>query len=136
MEARGHGTAGQPLTNALSPPPQSCARIGERAAMRGRSGIECSPWCHQSPKPACLTATVRITNDGRPKGWPLLTDGSRVFFNSGPGGGEAGQVSVEGGESIALPLPVRNAQLVDVSPDRKEWLLCKGLLTNRLVSFG
>jgi hypothetical protein len=40
LEARGHGTAGQPLTNALSPPPQWCARIGERAATGGHCATE------------------------------------------------------------------------------------------------
>ena len=83
-------------------------------------------WLTRPLPPPRITATVQITNDGRPKFWPLLTDGSRVFFNSGLGGGEGGQVSVEGGESIALPLPVRNAHLVDFSPNRKEWLLCNG----------
>jgi len=87
-------------------------------------------WLTRPLPPPHVTATVQITNDGRPKFWPLLTDGSRLFFNSGSAGGEAGQVSVEGGESAPLPLPLRNAQLVDVSPDRKEWLLCPGFSYN------
>jgi hypothetical protein len=50
--ARGDGNAGFPLCR-----PHRRVVIGERVATRGRSGIECSPWCHQSPKPACLAAS-------------------------------------------------------------------------------
>ena len=73
------------------------------------------------------TGTVQLTNDGRPKEAPWLTDGSRVFFMSDSAAGtEARQVSVKGGESIALPLPVKDAVLVDISPDHTELLLCRG----------
>jgi len=37
-----------------------------------------------------------------------------------------GQVSVKGGEAVALPLPVKDAALVDISSDRTEMLLCRG----------
>jgi Tol biopolymer transport system component len=40
-------------------------------------------------------------------------------------GNEAYQVSVKGGESLALLLPVKDAFLVDISPDRTELLLCR-----------
>ena len=74
--------------------------------------------------PPRVTGTVQITNDGRPKGLPLLTDGSRVFFYTDNG---AYQVSVKGGESIPLPLPVKDASLLDISPDHTEWLLCRSV---------
>jgi hypothetical protein len=118
--------ASRSLEPARTPKRQGWLKWGALASAAVAGAVAALFWFTRPLPPPRITATVRITNDGRPKGWPLLTDGSRVFFNSGPGGGEAGQVSVEGGESIALPLPVRNAQLVDVSPDRKEWLLCKG----------
>jgi Tol biopolymer transport system component len=79
-------------------------------------------WLTRPLPPPRITATVHVTNDGRPKGGPLFTDGSRVFFNSG---NEAYQVSVKGGESVPLPLSVKDAFLVDISPDRTELLLCR-----------
>jgi serine/threonine protein kinase/Tol biopolymer transport system component len=82
-------------------------------------------WLTRPLPPPRITATVHVTNDGRPKNGPLLTDGSRVFFTSGSMGNETYQVSVKGGESLALPLPVKDAFLVDISPDRTELLLCR-----------
>jgi ferric-dicitrate binding protein FerR (iron transport regulator) len=69
-----------------------------------------------------ISNMVQITNDGRPKNWPLLTDGSRLFFNSV--NYEAYQVSVKGGESVLLALSAKNAH-VDISPDHTELLLCR-----------
>jgi Tol biopolymer transport system component len=79
-------------------------------------------WLTRPLPPPRVTGTVQITNDGRPKGEQLLTDGPRVFFNFS---GEAYQVSAGGGESAALPLPLKNAWMLDISPDRTEWLLCR-----------
>src|ERR1035438_9359644 len=59
-------------------------------------------WLTRPLPPPRITATVHVTNDGRPKNGPLLTDGSRVFFTSGSMGNETYQVSVKGGESLAL----------------------------------
>ncbi|HUE01462.1 MAG TPA: protein kinase [Bryobacteraceae bacterium] len=89
-------------------------------------------WLARPLPPPRITGTIQITSDGRPKGWPLLTDGSRLFFNSGSftnnlGGAanEARQVSVNGGESVALPVPVKDGGAVDISADHAEWLLCR-----------
>jgi Tol biopolymer transport system component/DNA-binding winged helix-turn-helix (wHTH) protein len=85
-------------------------------------------WLTRPLLPPRVTSTVQITNDGRQKWYPLVTDGPRVFFNSGGNGfvTQVSQVSVKGGESAALPLPVKDAQLVDISPNRTELLLCRG----------
>ncbi len=90
-------------------------------------------WLTRPLPPPRIMATVQLTSDGRLKGGPWLTDGSRVFFRSvsaagtdaNPFVGYAAQVSVKGGESIALPLPVKDALLVDISPDHTELLLCR-----------
>jgi Tol biopolymer transport system component len=82
-------------------------------------------WLTRPLPPPRITGTVRITNDGLPKSWPLLTDGSRVFFNLDSIAAETYQVSVKGGESLVLPLPMKDAGLLDISPDRTEWLLCR-----------
>jgi len=83
-------------------------------------------WLTRPLPPPRITNTVTITNDGQTKVPPLLTDGSRLFFNSGSlQPFDTYQVSVGGGESVALPLPLKNAYLLDISPDRREWLLCR-----------
>jgi DNA-binding winged helix-turn-helix (wHTH) protein len=85
-------------------------------------------WLTRTLPPPRITGMVQITNDGRPKGWPLLTDGARLFFNAVWCCGEVKevyQVPVKGGEPTALPLPVRDAFVVDISPDRTELLLCR-----------
>jgi serine/threonine protein kinase/Tol biopolymer transport system component len=84
-------------------------------------------WLTLPLPPPQITATVQLTNDGREKRPGLFTDGSRVFFMSDSAAGiEFHQVAVkEGGESITLPLPVKRAYLVDISPDRTELLLCR-----------
>jgi Tol biopolymer transport system component len=82
-------------------------------------------WLTRPLPPPRITGMVRITNDGRPKYGPLLTDGSRLFFNSGSTATEAYQVSVKGGESVALSVPMKDAITVDISPDRTELLLCR-----------
>jgi Tol biopolymer transport system component len=81
-------------------------------------------WLTRPLPPPRITGTVQITNDGLQKNVPLLTDGSRIFFNSASVAAEVYQVSAKGGESLVLPLPVKDAGLVDISPDRTEWLLC------------
>jgi serine/threonine protein kinase/Tol biopolymer transport system component len=82
-------------------------------------------WLTRPLPPPRITGMVRITSDGRPKDGPLLTDGSRLFFNTGSAATEAYQVSVKGGESVALPVPMKDAITVDISPDRTELLLCR-----------
>ena len=69
-----------------------------------------------------LKGPVQITNDGIPKLWPLLTDGSRLFFNTSLG---PRQVSVNGGETLPFQVPIQDALLDRISPDRTELLLCR-----------
>ena len=105
-------------------------RVGlKRAGLAAASVVAASAmlfWFGRPEPPPRIVATVQITNDGRPKGVPLFTDGSRVLYRSrSTAGTEWSQVGVRGGESMALPLPFKNAVLVDVSPDRTELLLCR-----------
>jgi Tol biopolymer transport system component len=82
-------------------------------------------WLARPLRPPRITSTLRITTDGRPKGYPLVTDGSRLFFNSTAIVSEVSQVPVAGGESVTLPLPLKNVRVEDVSSDHTELLLCR-----------
>jgi eukaryotic-like serine/threonine-protein kinase len=64
--------------------------------------------------PRVLSFT-QLTNDGQPKFGPMVTDGSRIYFNEGtPDGGHVviHQVSVKGGEVTMLPLPLNATELL------------------------
>jgi serine/threonine protein kinase/Tol biopolymer transport system component len=65
-----------------------------------------------------IIATVAGTNA------PLVTDGSRVYFTEGVGGSSTlAQVSSAGGETAAIPTPIFNPQILDISPDRSALLV-------------
>jgi Tol biopolymer transport system component len=81
-------------------------------------------WLSRPLPPPRITGTVQITNDGRGNGAPMLTDGTRLLFNLS---GEPRQVSVKGGQSVPLSLPMQHATLADISPDRTEFLMYRRL---------
>ena len=78
-----------------------------------------------------VTGTAQLTHDGGVK-FRLLTDGSRVYFTAylQSGSYEPRQVSVRGGDPVAIPIEVKNATLFDISPDLTE------LLVGRFSGFG
>jgi serine/threonine protein kinase len=119
------GFALQPSSPSLPPAAAPKRRTRLKWAALAAAAVAAVFWLTRPLPPPQLTATVQLTNDGRGKRPPWLSDGSRIFFRSlSAAGMETDQVSVKGGESIALPLPVKNADLVDISPDRTELLLC------------
>jgi Tol biopolymer transport system component len=81
-------------------------------------------WLNRPLAPPRITGTVQVTNDGRGSGAPMLTDGTRLLFNLT---GEPRQVSVKGGQSVPLSLPMQHATLADISPDRTEFLMYRRL---------
>jgi Tol biopolymer transport system component/predicted Ser/Thr protein kinase len=81
-------------------------------------------WLSRPLPPPRVTGTVQITNDGRGNGAPMLTDGTRLLFNLTD---EPRQVSVKGGQPVPLLLPMQNAVLADISPDRTEFLMYRRL---------
>ncbi len=79
-------------------------------------------WLRRPLPPPRVIGTTQITRDGLPKWWPLLSEGSRVIFASGVNHDEAYQISMNGGETVAVPLRMK-AALIDLSPDGTELLL-------------
>ncbi|MGI9074862.1 MAG: protein kinase domain-containing protein [Bryobacteraceae bacterium] len=75
------------------------------------------------PPPRVLS-TTQITSDRRSKSPPFLSDGSRLYFNTGtylvP---RPYQVSIQGGESVPLSIELPNAWLLDMSSDRSQFLV-------------
>jgi Tol biopolymer transport system component/DNA-binding winged helix-turn-helix (wHTH) protein len=72
-----------------------------------------------------VTGFVRLTSDGHAKGFPLRTDGTRIYTTEYfPGTGSfLVQVSVNGGEATPFTTPFRRLRLADISRDGTELLL-------------
>jgi serine/threonine protein kinase len=80
-------------------------------------------WVFWSPPVPRITQTVQLTNDGTSK-WGLVTDGSRIYFNSGAiQASSPRQVSVRGGDSYPFSIPLKDSVIDDISPDHSELLL-------------
>ena len=75
------------------------------------------------PPPRVLT-TTQITSDRRPKNGPFLTDGSRLYFNAADSSLlKPYEVSSKGGDSVPFPIQLKNARLLEISPDHSDLLV-------------
>jgi DNA-binding winged helix-turn-helix (wHTH) protein/Tol biopolymer transport system component len=86
----------------------------------------------RTPSPPRVLRFTRLTNDGQGKFGPMVTDGSRIYFNEllpGPRNLVA-QVSVKGGEATSLPVPLALPVVLDLSRDGTELLIADGGLEN------
>jgi DNA-binding winged helix-turn-helix (wHTH) protein/Tol biopolymer transport system component len=73
----------------------------------------------RAPTPPRVLRFVQLSNDGQAKTGPLVTDGSRVYFNEvmpGPRNVIV-QVPVNGGEVVPLTVPLKAPYLMDLSKD-------------------
>jgi Tol biopolymer transport system component len=118
------GFALHPSAPAL--PPAAAPKLRDRrkwAAVAGASvtamGAALLWFTRPLPTPRVIDM-VQVTTDGRGSGAPMLTDGPRLLFNLAE---EPRQISVKGGESVPLTLPMQNTRLTDISPDRTEFLM-------------
>jgi eukaryotic-like serine/threonine-protein kinase len=73
--------------------------------------------------PPRVTGVTQITHDGFSMG-NMLTDGARVYVTQfRPGGMVLAQVSTTGGETSAIPSPVNNMTINDISADHAQLLV-------------
>ncbi len=87
------------------------------------SGVGFAYLVLRPPLPPKVMASVPITNDGRTKSLPLVTDGPRLYFSIGKG---LVQVPSAGGETVTIPASFPNSTIGDISPDRSELLVSRG----------
>lgn len=79
-----------------------------------------------SPRPIpSVVGITQITHSGRLDPWGrLITDGSRIYFLEREGDHwNLAQTSLNGGESQLLAAPFQNTVLLDLSPNRSEFLI-------------
>jgi Tol biopolymer transport system component/DNA-binding winged helix-turn-helix (wHTH) protein len=74
-------------------------------------------------RPQSLHASnfVQITNDGRAKQGPIVSDGVRLYFGEGDMNHfTLAQASVGGGEVTSLAIPLQAPYILDMAPNRSE----------------
>jgi serine/threonine protein kinase/Tol biopolymer transport system component len=78
-------------------------------------------WPRSSSSQLRVSDIKQLTNDGHTKYPPLNSDGPRLYFRGGtPGNFLLFQVSSAGGDTLQVPSPF--ASMLDISPDRSEFL--------------
>jgi serine/threonine protein kinase/Tol biopolymer transport system component len=91
------------------------------------AGAVLAYWLMRPPIPPRITRTVQLTNDGRTKVGPLVTDGTRLYFREGYADGRTVlvQLSAAGGEAVPFPTPFEGENVIplDISPDGSEMLV-------------
>ena len=74
-----------------------------------------------APEPR-ITGSTQLTHDGKSKG-AAVTDGSRIYFTEGAMETTvSAQVSLNGGEILQTPSPLKTFRIEDISPDHSELL--------------
>jgi serine/threonine protein kinase/Tol biopolymer transport system component len=106
------------------PGPQRKGRAGWLWAAAGIAVLAVAAWFFGRPvPPPKVLSTTPITSDRLAKNVPFLTDGSRLYFNTGsyisPVPYEA---STGGGESFPVPTQLNHVTLLDISPQGSELL--------------
>jgi len=78
-----------------------------------------------SPNRLTVVRFTKLTSDGLAKAGPLLTDGLRLYFEETRASGQKVivQISVRGGDTAVVPVPLRQPTLLDLSRDGTELLV-------------
>jgi eukaryotic-like serine/threonine-protein kinase len=80
-------------------------------------------WLRSPLPPPKVVATTQLTHDTMPK-LSVLTDGSRLYITETSGGSQLlVQASSAGGQTSAIPSPLNNIGLLDISPDHTQLLV-------------
>jgi eukaryotic-like serine/threonine-protein kinase len=89
----------------------------------GLLAVAALAWFLLPVSPPKVTGTTQITHDGYPMG-NMLTDGARVYVTQWrPEGLVLAQVSATGGETSAIPTPVKSMMIDDISADHSQLLV-------------
>jgi serine/threonine protein kinase len=83
-------------------------------------------------RPPRVLGTTQLTRDGLPK-LNVVTDGSRLYVGEGGATERIAQVSVSGGETLPIPTPFSNVDLLNISPDHTKLLILSHVGTERNV---
>jgi len=132
VEARSEETGDRGRESAL-PEHRYRKRWAIAAAMMIVAVAAATYWLARPLPAPRVTSSSQITNDGRTKFTPTLTDGSRLYFVAMDATGMAlYQTSVAGGEPVPYPQRFQSqvVNLAGISPDGSQLLVCNGQGTN------
>ena len=80
-------------------------------------------WFLLPAPPPRITGSTQLTHDGKSKG-AAVTDGSRIYFTEGSMEQTAfAQVSLNGGEILEAPSPLKDFRIEDIFPDHSQLLV-------------
>ena len=109
---------------ALGEQPKGTGRLPIRRIMyliAGALVIAALIVANRRPRSLHASNFVQITNDGRAKQGPIVSDGIRLYFGEGAMNHlTLAQASVTGGEVTALPIPMQAPHILDIAPNRSE----------------
>jgi DNA-binding winged helix-turn-helix (wHTH) protein len=104
--------------------PQNASRLRVSGILYGIIGslvIAALIVAYRRPQNLHATNFVQITNDGRAKQGPIVSDGVRLYFGEGARNHfTLAEVSVSGGEVTSLPIPLQAPYILDIAPHRSE----------------
>jgi serine/threonine protein kinase/Tol biopolymer transport system component len=93
------------------------------AASAALLGAAALLWFFFPARPPRVSGATQITHDGFVMG-NMLTDGARIYVTQfRPEGVILAQVSTSGGETSSIPIPLKNIQVLDISPDHSQLLV-------------
>ena len=125
----------QPASPAHTAPPlevRSGTTVHRRVAaylLAAAAGVAllATAWLFRPGYPAPHIAGERqLTADGIPKWGPLATDGLRVYFTEKVDGRETvAAVPVSGGQAVPIKMPLAQAGLYGISPDKTDLLVAE-----------
>lgn len=83
-----------------------------------------------------VTSIAQLSHSARFDPWgKIITDGTRLFYLQREGDHwNSMQIPVSGGESQPFPVPFRNTRILDISPDRTEFLIAPFVRRSRSLS--
>jgi Tol biopolymer transport system component/predicted Ser/Thr protein kinase len=81
-------------------------------------------WFFMPVEPPRIAGSTQLTHDGKAK-CCVVTDGARIYFNAynQQGAPLLAQVSINGGEALETPIPIKIPRIRDISPDRSQLLI-------------
>jgi Tol biopolymer transport system component/predicted Ser/Thr protein kinase len=100
-------------------------------ASAGALGVALAVWLGvsllSSPAIPRVTRTIQITRDGKSKGFVIVTDGNRLYFDERVSGAFViAQVSTSGGDTATIPTSLPFPGIADISPHGTELLITAG----------
>jgi DNA-binding winged helix-turn-helix (wHTH) protein/Tol biopolymer transport system component len=118
---------------APAPPRRPLRRVVTGSAVLLAVAVVAVAWMSRPPRRPKIVGSTQLTYSGRVMApevrrevfHPLLTDGTRIYFSEFTNPIKTSQVLAAGGEIQPLPLPFPDLELLHLSPDGSQLLLCQ-----------